>query len=427
MARSPEALERLRRLLGADDLAPLRQRLRKAYAQAAPGDEPGVVRLAGLAPNEAEALQSLTGRAPRHSRSLSVDLADLGAKLRAAGLAAGLREALEALEGPIVTRDDRDAAAAAWSGLAGAAPHPALQAWLSQPRPLGLLKRLAAGDLQAARALCERAAAVLGALPAPGLPRARLAATCLGDAHALDDGQPVATLVLAVLRDSADDDSAETTRTLWAAQGVAVNELARPALALNLPGPGAARTLGEPQYWSLRRLLRQPPAWRVAGRDVFVCENPNLLALAADVLGASCAPLLCTDGMPAAAQRALLTQLRHAGARLHYHGDFDWPGIGIGNRLMRDFGASPWRFRSSDYLAALAEPARPRASLQGSPVAASWDEQLTPAMQAAGRALPEESLFETLGSDLAGRDGAADGRARESSASPRPSSTGSEA
>jgi len=403
MTHSPEALARLRQLLGAAELAPLRQRLRKACAQAGPGLEPGPLRLTGLAAYEAEALQALSGRAPRLARSLTLDLAELGASLHAAGLAAGLREALEALDGPIVSRHERDAAAAAWPALANEAPHPALRALLAQPPSLGLLKRLAGGDPRAAQALCESAARVLHALPAPGHPRARLAAICLGDAHALDDGQPVATLVLAALRQAATDDDAERSRTLWVSQGVAVNELARPALALNLPWPGAAPTRGEPQYWPLRRLLRQPLAWQVAGCDVFVCENPNLLALAADALGPGCAPLLCTDGMPAAAQRTLLQQLRAAGARLRYHGDFDWPGIAIGNQLMRAFGAHAWRFGSDDYRAAMAEPQRIRAALRGSPVAATWDTELATAMAASDCALPEEALFETLCGDLARR------------------------
>jgi len=38
--------------------------------------------------------------------------------------------------------------------------------------------------------------------------------------------------------------------------------------------------------------------------------------------------------MLAAAQRTLLMQLRRAGATLRYHGDFDWPGIAIGNVVM---------------------------------------------------------------------------------------------
>jgi uncharacterized protein (TIGR02679 family) len=54
--------------------------------------------------------------------------------------------------------------------------------------------------------------------------------------------------------------------------------------------------------------------------------------------------MVCTDGMPAAAQRTLLAQLAAGGATLRYHGDFDWPGINIGNFVMQAFGAMPWRF-----------------------------------------------------------------------------------
>ncbi len=49
--------------------------------------------------------------------------------------------------------------------------------------------------------------------------------------------------------------------------------------------------------------------------------------------------MVYTDGMPAAAQRKLLTQLRQAGARLLYNGDFDWPVLHIGDAAMRNFGA----------------------------------------------------------------------------------------
>ena len=81
-----------------------------------------------------------------------------------------------------------------------------------------------------------------------------------------------------------------------------------PALGLSLSG--------EPVHLSLRRLLRRPPPWDVAGREVFVCENPNIVAIAADRLGTTCAPLACTDGMPFAAQQTLLAQLAASGARL---------------------------------------------------------------------------------------------------------------
>ncbi|MCD6679876.1 MAG: DUF2399 domain-containing protein [Burkholderiaceae bacterium] len=94
-------------------------------------------------------------------------------------------------------------------------------------------------------------------------------------------------------------------------------------------------------------------AFDVSDREVFVCENPNLVAIAAAQLGADCASLVCTDGMPAAAQRTLLGQLRQREARLRYHGDFDWAGLRIGNRVIADFRARPWRFDSRAYEAAV--------------------------------------------------------------------------
>jgi uncharacterized protein (TIGR02679 family) len=353
---------------------------------------------------------------------MRIDLDVLDAALRDAGLAESLRDALQRLDGPIVHQASvRAAMQARWSAVAGGAGHAALATLLQSASGLGLLKRLAGQDADAAHRLCERAEAVLQRLPAAGLPRSELAARLLGDAHALDAGQPTTTLVLAALRRaeaaSADDASAdeprddagadapeEGARELWARAGVLVNELARPALCLNLSLHGDPAVLsqpGEPAYVSLRRLLRAPPAWAVAGREVFVCENPNLLAIAADRWGARCAPLLCTDGMPAAAQRCLLVQLAAAGARLRYHGDFDWPGLRIGNHLMRVHGARPWRFGTADYRAALSHSAHADYRLAGASVAAVWDAALAPAMEVHGLALAEEALAATLLPDLA--------------------------
>src|SRR5690606_11249455 len=202
--------------------------------------------------------------------------------------------------------------------------HPGLARMLETPAGLGLLKRLARQDPDVGERLCARADLVLQRLPAAGQPRAQLAAEALGDAHALDNSQPAATLVLAALREAAlpaEEATAsraeEDSRTLWARVGVLVNELARPAVVLNVPveeGGCLAGEAGEPAYVSLRRLLRSPPRPAVAGRTVYICENPNVVAIAADRLGARCAPLVCTDGMPAAAQRTLLGLLAGVGA-----------------------------------------------------------------------------------------------------------------
>lgn len=55
----------------------------------------------------------------------------------------------------------------------------------------------------------------------------------------------------------------------------------------------------------------------------------------------------------------MLAQLRDAGIRLRYHGDFDWPGLQIGNRVVRRYGADSWRFDHDDYLAAASADGRP--------------------------------------------------------------------
>jgi uncharacterized protein (TIGR02679 family) len=269
---------------------------------------------------------------------------------------------------------------------------------------------------------------VLRALPANGMTRAQLAANTLGDAHALDNGRATATLVLAIWRDIiahlpeidealpvSDQDghvrpevADERNRDIWTRAGVLVNELARPALLLNLCASAYARFAepsGEPDYASLRFLLRSSPCWNVGGQDVFVCENPNLIAIAADRLGPRCAPMICTDGMPAAAQRTLLAQVARAGARLRYHGDFDWSGLRIANHVIRQYAAQPWRFGASEYAAAVQAAPRPGHRLESSPVAPSWDEELGRLMQAHGLSIAEESVAELLLEDLdAGRN-----------------------
>jgi uncharacterized protein (TIGR02679 family) len=110
--------------------------------------------------------------------------------------------------------------------------------------------------------------------------------------------------------------------------------------------------------------------------------------------------MVCTDGMPAAAQRVILQQLVAAGGRLRYHGDFDWAGIRIGNYVMRECGARPWRFDAAAYLATVAQAPRPGLALAGFEAKASWDEGLTIAMQEHQLSTAEESLADVLLEDL---------------------------
>jgi uncharacterized protein (TIGR02679 family) len=149
---------------------------------------------------------------------------------------------------------------------------------------------------------------------------------------------------------------------------------------------------------SVRQLRRHPAAFdpSVCGPEVFVCENPTFVDVAANSLGSSCRPLVCVDGQPKTASRLLLDALTNAGIKIRYHGDFDWDGIRIANVILPRHCATSWRFDTSDYAAA---PEKKHA-LKGVAVSAEWDNELANLMARVGRCVHEESLLKILLNDL---------------------------
>ena len=114
--------------------------------------------------------------------------------------------------------------------------------------------------------------------------------------------------------------------------------------------------------------------------------------------------LVCTSGSASTVVLELLDTLAAAGLRLRYHGDFDWPGIALANRIIRRYSALPWRMAAEDYeqLAAHARnQGSPGLPLAGAPVEASWDADLAAAMTVLNVALHEESALDRLVADLA--------------------------
>jgi len=391
--------QRLQRLLGGDALTQLRSRLRKRYRDGAPPADQFT--LANLDTAEADALAGLLGRKPRPRASLRLSHSELDAVLQRAGIAADLKTALEWLDGPIANpRAEQERLRRSWAEAFAAVEHPDLAGLLRRPPMQGLVKRLAHSNPAAGRKLLADSERVLAALPAGGTALAQLAANTLGDAHALDRGRPVATLVLRVLGQR---DSVDRPRDLWAGQGVLVNELAKPVATLNLTAGGTgsvaqlvhvAAASGAPLHLSLRQLTRDPPRWQTRSR-IHVCENPAVLAAAADAHGVACPPMISLDGQLSAAPRMLLDQLAAQGARFCYHGDFDWGGLRIANHFFARYAAMPWRYNSSDY-----QPTD-GPLLQGHPVAADWDAELAVCMERAGIAIHEESRLHILLEDLA--------------------------
>lgn len=405
--------ERLARALGGQGLAWLRQRLRARLEQGAALR--GVLRLARPTVGEREAIERLLGSKTR-GEGLSVRLEELEGLLRHGGLAGDLAEAVEALEGPVRSlRQAREEAERAWELLFGSAAEACArhgaqaQEWLGDLRQTGLLKRVAQGEVHEGNRLLGLALAVAQRLPAGGLPLAELAAGAAGDSHALDAGRPLGTLCVrlaARLGGAEGWETPEERRDAWAGVGVLSDELSAPALVLNLRADPARVTgrlmalhadAGEPQRLSIRQLLRAPPRFSpdVTGNVVYVCENPNVVATAANVLGARSRPLVCTEGQPRTAVRLLLGALTTAGVELRFHADFDWAGIRIGNLLVRRHGAMPWRMGSSDYASVGGG-----VSLGEGVVIAEWEPALTDVMREVGLAVHEEQVMSPLLADL---------------------------
>lgn len=392
--------------LADDGLRPLwdaaRARLERNYLTPS-----GRVVLSDLSRKERHAIGGLLGRTVVSER-VAVDLAQLDSILAQRSPYAGLADTITTVTGEPVRdrRAERSADAAAREApfvlarelvkaepvLAGATW---VEEWLAGVRRSGLLTR--STDPGAA---VRSAVAVLAALRSVGrTSRTDLAAGVAGDAHALDDGTVLAQLVLrAVAAELGADPPSDTAarRDLWERVGVVADSVSSTCLVLGVAAHGeapAARRLrlaadaGEPVHVTPRDLRGL-----TFGRhgDVLVCENPRVLEAAAERFGGA-VPVVCTAGQPALVVVDVLRRLSDAGAVLHYHGDFDWPGIAIANRLAAEVRAVPWLMDAADYLAAVRR-APAAVELAGAPVAAAWDPELAPAMEAHGVAVHEEAV-----------------------------------
>ncbi|WP_066359980.1 TIGR02679 family protein [Herbidospora mongoliensis] len=401
--------ERLRRLIGGEPLAWLVERVRQRIAKDAPLT--GTVTLSAPTPEQRRALAALLGRRPATGSSLTVNLRDVDELLRTTGHG-GLAAAVTALNGPIPSLPDArrragDAWTAAYRPLEDAvASRPELASWRAWLDSTGLPRRLAPDPADAA-VLLSGFAAVLGRLPSPSIPLGRLAAETCGDAHALDEGRPLATLTLSAIRaltgrPFAGETSAESRRATWASAGVHLDELSNTVLTLGLVADPATplgavlsghKDAGEPACLTLRQLRRHPVP--IKATRVHLCENPVVVAAAADDLGPDCPPLVCVGGQPSAAVWHLLSLLRAGGATLLYHGDFDWGGVEIATSLHTRVGFLPWRYTAADYLAAPAS--RP---LSGRSRPTPWDPSLSAAMINRAVRVEEELLLDALLTDL---------------------------
>ncbi|WP_128637549.1 TIGR02679 family protein [Streptomyces sp. C] len=402
---------RLRRLLGGADLAWLVERARRRLERGQPLT--GAVSLAMPSPAERAAAERLLGRTPGAGKALTVRLDAVDAVLVRSGISPeGLEAAVSVLAGRVVPHDEvRRSEERAWTEayapLAGLGEDlPAYAAWAVRVRDDGLVRRLARTP-SAARSLVEQTVRVLRELPvAPPRSLAVFAADTLGSAHALDDGTPVATLALAGVRaltGHPDGAGSAWRRAAWASAGLLRDDVSSTVLTLNLRGTPALdwmAEMGEPSVLTLRQLAHRP--LRTAPPVVHICENPAVLAAAADNHGTNARPLVCVQGQPSAAALTLLTRLHELGAAFRYHGDFDWGGLRIATTLSGHVPWRPWRYTADDYRAAVAAAGPVLRPLDGKPAQSPWDPGLALALAEHALRVEEEAVLGLLLSDLAG-------------------------
>jgi len=406
----------LRRVLGVPELSWLIDRIRVRLERGEPVD--GTVTLVGATAAQRKAAGRLLGHSTGHGTSLSIPLPEVDAALRRAGIASGLRAAVESLTGPV-----RDPAAerateirrfqdaldgARRSRLAAATWH---LAWVDEVTRDGTLTRLVRngqGELLA------QATAVLERLPAgadePAVLLPALAEAVTGDTKALDS-TPLAGLVLRALalREAVPAPAGrEAEHALWTAAGVVTDDLASQVLVLNVRAVGdglgewltGAAEAGEPFRVTLHQLTVMPVM--PLAIDLRVCENPATARAAAARLGADSAPLVCTEGEPSVACYRLLQAAVATGTRIHWHSDFDWPGLRMTAAAIRRLGATAWLMGADDYRGALGTSSE---LLKGPMAESPWDRRLADLMQASGRAVTEERQLAALLAELADRSG----------------------
>ncbi|MFO7173398.1 MAG: TIGR02679 family protein [Bacillota bacterium] len=401
----------------------------------------GTVRV-DLPPEAVEALAGLMGwkAVPLHPRGgpVVVRLQDLDQRLRQSRYRVGLLEVLEAHGGPLVTRRQREEAAARqWqeqlAAIRTAAP-PAARDWAASLEGDGpsarWYRRAYREDPATAREAALAVARALAALPCPpgkapaGEPAegellAVFAARVTGDPHAFDPRRPAGALLLVALEELFGPPPpglarSEARALLLGQAGLEVDSLSSTVLAAHLHGADhpvvaamAAAGGGWPLPLAAVRRLRFAPGTGPA----FVVENPQvfeyLVRGAARLPAHRRPPLVCPAGFPSAAAVRLLDALHGAGYTLYYSGDFDQQGLTIARWVLERYPrAVPWRMRPDDYRRAAGLPGAGAAEAL-SAAERAWLEALdgpladtARAMAAAGRPAYQERLVDVLLADL---------------------------
>ena len=399
MASDPH--KRLRETFGGSEWVWLRDKVRHLFEQEKP--LPATMRCPHASASQRRAIGAVLGKP---EGAVVVPLEVLEERLQAAGLCDSLREMVEILDGPIVpkARHHREAEAN-WEDFAARAGElltefsadVELHPDISTPP---FWKRISHRDRKDAEALLDQVICFLRQVSEwKGQAPTRVAAALYGNSHALDRD----TALFRALASISQLDAA-LAREVWEFFGLVADEVSSHALVLGLQfqetgtfarGLNAFAESGQPTRILLRH-FREPLELSIPKGRLHVCENPSILEAAADG-GLLCHPLLCVEGNPSQACMDVLGLAVKAGAEIHYHGDFDWGGVRIANRVRTHVEGRfiPWQYDCNAYLKN--EGGHP---LCGTALEAEWDPDLAQAMQDRGVGIHEEQVTEEILAEL---------------------------
>ncbi|MQY20110.1 TIGR02679 domain-containing protein [Nocardia macrotermitis] len=287
-----------------------------------------------------------------------VNVRVLNASLAEHGLT--VRQFIEALDGrPLPVRRDevaeqeREEAAeqefTVRTLCAAGVSEPVVRSWLAGSGA----PRLGTGK---AADLATEVAAVWPRLPWSGPPMrlAQLAAAATDNAHALDHstdlGRTTARLIAATTGIAGPRRPGREWRAAWKSAGIRCDTVSSRVLTLNLPlDITAGHRPGAPAWLTLRDLLG-PWSFDPVPDRLYVCENPTIVESAADELGPTCPPLICTDGVPALAALDLVAAAADHHIDIRVRADIDRTGLIIVSALRSVAPhVSPWRFDTHTY------------------------------------------------------------------------------
>jgi uncharacterized protein (TIGR02679 family) len=238
----------------------------------------------------------------------------------------------------------------------------------------------------------------------PPIPIQLLGIRLEGDAHAFDLGTSLGRLLdRAIAARHGRFEGTIKRRAAYAEAGIQLDSVSSTVLVAGFRTQGpqgvvsqrldAAAKEALPAVLTLAEVERIDDGVSPEVTPVSCCENPAVLEAALLRYGRECPPVVCLGGRPHAAGLLLVRHLREADVPVRFHGDYDWVGLEISEKLREEYGVEPWLFCAAEYRRHFDDALRPLKPPISKP---KGDEELVEALTAGCFAVYEEQCLGEL-------------------------------